>query len=129
MYAGWQADQDAAEEKFRLIGDVSNGWMAERGKPMSRWVEAEADTGSRYAVMVTWLPEEVRRREGGQVLVSVVWPWQDCKVMQDDGYLDQSYVAEHLTAGRAAEKRLHGGDLKALTMTIQHALGRVDNDG
>lgn len=137
MYAGWQADQDAAEEKYRIVGAWENGFPMQHDEKtvdwnvpewplrQSRQVEAEAGTGSRYVVVVTRLGAG-GAREGGPMLVSVVWPWQDCKVMQADGWLDQSYVAEHLTDGRASERRLHGGDLWALTQTIRIALRRVD---
>lgn len=119
-YVGWRRDFDRGMENWHLIGDVMDvGGI--------RWVEAEARTGSRYVVCVTPLPDLVQKREGGKVLVSVVWPWQDCKVMQSDSYLDVSYVAEHLTDGRNFDRRLNGGDLAALTMTVRHALGRTEN--
>lgn len=134
MYEGWEKDAERARENFRVLvrlqdgkarrdnaeiaAEFADGWL-------TRYVEAQASTGSRYAVVVTQMGLAAGR-EGGPVLVTVLSPWQDAWCLAADGYLDMSYVAEHLTAGRGRGGNLHGGDLKALTMTIQHALGREE---
>lgn len=128
-------DMKKASDAFNVVGACQNGEIARQdGRkvnwPSGRWesriVEAEAKTGSRYVVVATRLGH-FGQREGGPVLVSVVWPWQDCKVMQDNGFLDVSYVAEHLTDGRGYEARLHGGDAQALTMAIRLLLDREED--
>lgn len=120
----WYKDAAEAKEKFKVVR--SEGWPEDgvRENRHVRFVEAEAGTGSRYVVVATPLGPIGQGSCGGPVLVTVLWPWQDCWALQPDGTLHESYVAEHLTDGRYREGRLHGGDLMALTMTVAHALGR-----
>lgn len=140
-----RAETLAAEARaaWRPVVDVSYGGsatIAESGlvrvtAPTGvRYVEAEADTGTRYVVTATRLP--VGHREGGDVLVTVLWPWQDAHTMSADTgkHTAESYVAEHLCDGRGRGDDRPGGlggrtlppeDLAALTLTVQHALGRT----
>lgn len=113
--------QKAVEDwHVTAVAEYDSPWP---GRPV-RYVEAEADTMSRYVVVATPLPTAAAAIESGPVLVTVVWPWQDSKVMQFDGMLHEGYVAEHLTDHRSADGRLSMADLMALTMTVRHALGR-----
>lgn len=136
MYAQWQEDATKARENFRVIAQFQDGkasgprneYAAEFTDDwMVRHVEAEAKTGSRYVVVATRLGVG-GAREGGPVLITVLWPWQDAWTLAEGGYLDESYVAEHLTDGRYAGRRLNAGDLVALTMAIRHVLGREENE-
>lgn len=82
------------------------------------FVRAEAKTGSTYQVCVA-------RIEGtslGQntAVVSVLQPWQSVWTCCG-GMLTADYVLEHWGAHR--RKTMHGGDLAALTMAINLALG------
>lgn len=113
----WDKDVLEAMQKFRLVHDSGPDLLR-------RYVSAEAGTGSRYAVVATRLPDPGPLMEGGPMVVTVLSPWQDAWAMADSGELHSSYVAEHLTAGRYRDQRLHGGDLAALTLTIAHALRR-----
>lgn len=120
-------DRSRAIERFRVVHDRrrTSHYDDEHGRWLqSVHVVAEAGTGSRYSVVVTPLDKDSRDREGGPVVVTVLSPWTDAKVMQADGVVAASYVAEHLTAGRWRDDRLHAGDLAALTLTVAHALGR-----
>jgi hypothetical protein len=106
------------------------GWGFREGLDDQPWVwrygTASAGTGSRYAALVTRVHGDIASYEGGPVIVTVLAPWQDAWAVALDGWLDQSYVAEHLTAGRARAGRLHGGDLAALTQLLRILLGRED---
>lgn len=130
MYAGWDDDAQRARSHWGVESEFVDGldnWLGvacrdlHKGDWTTRYVEAVAKTGSRYVVMVTRLRGGEAVKEGGDRLISVVWPWQDCKVYTGD-WIEGSYVAEHLTAGRYPD-RMNGGDFAALTMTIQYALG------
>lgn len=134
MYEGAERDAANAEAKWTVIRQFQDGKAGRTpnmaaefvGEWDTRYVEAEAGTGSRYVVVVTRLGM-AQMVEGGPLLITVLWPWQDAWTMAEEGYLDQSYVLEHLTVGRGRDGRLHGGDLQALTMTIRHALSRSDS--
>lgn len=129
MYEQFEQHHREATEKWRVVAQFQDGKagavpeMAAKFTDdwMTRHVEAEADTGSRYVVVATRLGIG-GRREGGDVLVTVLWPWQDAWPLSAGGYLDDSYIAEHLCGGRG--RNLNGGDLAALSLTIRHALGR-----
>jgi hypothetical protein len=132
----WQEEQMRYRGSEQWYADVESAkakWVVKREEAMIvydgpkvygtvRYTEAEAGTGSRYAVCVTPLPPGAN--EGGPVLVTVIQPWQDCWALQPTGFLAQSYVEEHLSAGRYLDDRLHGGDMAALLLTVAHALGR-----
>lgn len=90
-----------------------------------RYVEAESNTGSRYAVFVTRLTSVMRDRAGGPLLVTVLWPWQDSWCLQESGVLTAEYVGEKLTCHRYKDRRVNAGDLTALTMTVAYALNRT----
>lgn len=105
----------SAIENYRTIADVEDLDI--------RYVEAQAKTGSRYAVVATRLPRAAAEREGGRVLVTVLQPWQDSWVFQGGDYVTERYVAEHLTDGRYWSGNLHSGDLAALTMAVAQAVG------
>lgn len=97
-----------------------------RGPWVWRYGTASAGTGSRYAALVTRVHADVGMREGGPSIATVLAPWQDAYPVAVGGWLDESYVAEKLTAGRGREGRLHGGDLAALTMLLRILLGREE---
>jgi hypothetical protein len=92
------------------------------------YVEAEApSTFNRYVVIATKMPPAGRRREGGDVLVTVISPWDDANVMQygpEAGHLHTLYVAEKLTDGRERRGELNWGNLVGLVLTIGEALQR-----
>lgn len=122
--ANWFDDIAAAEaawivkaEQKQQVGDGDRRIVT---------VRAEAGTGSNYLVVATPLGSLGERETGGPVLITVINPWQDCWSLQDDPHrtLALSYVAEHLTDGRWRSRRMHGGDVAALTLTIAHILGR-----
>lgn len=91
-----------------------------------RYGIASAGTGSRYAALATKVHADVASREGGPVILTVLSPWQDSHAVAVNGWLDESYVAEHLTAGRGRAGRLHADDLAALTMLLRILLGPTD---
>lgn len=129
----WNRPADQAEARrvsaaWNVVTDARDGQNG-----AVRYVEAEADTGTRYVVTVSRLPEGAR--EGGTHLVTVLWPWTDAHAMQyGDGYLAPTYVAEHLTGERvdprspgAPAKRVYGPeDFTALVLTVRHALDRTE---
>lgn len=106
-------------EQARAAWKVTQDWLSSQ----VRYVEAEADTGSRYTVTTTVLPAGAALLAGGPILVTVTAPWIAAYFLQSGGELHSSYVAEKFApAGR--DWPLHGGDLAALTLTIAYALDR-----
>lgn len=125
----WQEHVAKAIEHWHVIAQLQDGKAGPHGMAAefsddwtTRFVEAEAKTGSRYQVVATRLGG-ARIHTGGPVLISVLQPWQAAYPLQEGGPLHSSYVAEHLTGGRGRWDP-HGGDLAALTYTIAHVLGR-----
>lgn len=128
--AAWRPIVDVSYEGAETLAE--SGLVRITAPTGVRYVEAEAGTGTRYVVTATRLP--VGHREGGPVLVTVLWPWQDAHTMADSGYLDERYVAEHLCDGRGRwadvrpggtpDRPLPPEDLAALTLTVGRALGR-----
>jgi hypothetical protein len=84
-----------------------------------RYVEADAGTGTRYTVVATTLPGG--HGEGGPVLVTVLHPWTAAFAFQEDGYLAESYVAEHLCPRDPTAPE----DLTAITLLVRHVLDRT----
>jgi hypothetical protein len=112
-YEQYQRDVADAAASFRLAAIFENEHV--------RYVEAEADTGTRYSVTTAKLPVGADRWAGAPVMVSVLSPWPGAYAMQPTGELHIGYVAEKFAPKR---EFVHGGDLAALTMTIAHALRR-----
>ena len=114
----------AAEARAAWRPTVDVTTLDHHARTAVRYVEAEADTGTRYVVVATALP--AGHREGGDVLVTVLWPWQDAHTMSADPgrTTAESYVAEHLCDGRDRKGNLAPEDLAALTRTVHHVLGR-----
>lgn len=94
------------------------------GNPNSVYVEAEAGTGSRYAVVISKLPFAGAMREGGQHLISVLQPIQSNMAFSvfpgEEIHLD--YVHEKLIA-RNRPSGMSGGDLAGIWKTVNHACG------
>ena len=107
----WLDDIRQAREKYKEVFHCSYDHVAH--------IVAHAGTGSRYSVIVSTLSETSRIHEGGKYLVTVIAPWKNCWTWTS-GEMDMVYVAEHL--GNPHRTLLHGGDLAALTMTINRAL-------
>lgn len=82
-----------------------------------RTVEAKSDTGSRYVVVATLLPDGADL--GNTHLVTVLYPWQDAWTMQRGGVVHPGYVSAHFDRSAGV---ISPGDLAALTRTIAHAL-------
>lgn len=119
VYAGtdlWLSDISEAIEHWVVKDDEQQDG--------SRYVRAEADTGTTYIVVITHLGQEAEGRLGGPTLVTVCQPWQDSWPLQNDGPLTASYVSQHLCSDRTRLDHLNGGDLAALTLTVAYALGR-----
>lgn len=113
----WEADVAAAREKFALVRESHYG-------PTSVG-EASAGTGSRYVVVVHKLAAHSVQPEivGGQVVVSVMEPWQMCwSMVESGGSLELRYVREHFVPKDRSE--VHGGDLVAVAMLIGRLTGR-----
>lgn len=107
------------------FGPGSNDPGALHGGPwVWRYGVATAGTGSSYRALATRIHADVASREGGPIIVTVLSPWQDAHALAVDGWLGESYVAEHLTAGRARSGPMHAGDLTAVTMLVRILLGR-----
>lgn len=85
-----------------------------------RYLLAEADTGWRYAIVITPLPSRAVKEEGGPMLVTVLSPWQDAWALQRTGYLSEKYVNEHLRGGYDRSP----ADIRALTLLVRAGLDR-----
>lgn len=125
----WQADYSKAEAAWSVsaYGDGQT-----EGIPIVV-VEAEAQTGSKYVVVVTPLPLGWQGSLGGDVLVSVLQPWQTAGVYSAGTSdvtgtfreMHVSYVAEKFLRPGAAWSLVHGGDVAAITKTINAAMARA----
>ena len=115
----WQKQVDDATVAFKVTDSVVS--------PMRDvvYVNAEADTGSRYAVVVTRLPWAAAMREGGSLMVTVLQPWQTVYVVGDAGPYHADYIAEKFLRPGSKVDTVHGGDLAAIIKTVNYALGRL----
>ena len=88
-----------------------------------RYLSATADTGWRYSVVISDLPDEGADLEGGPMLVTVTSPWTAAWALQRTGWLDVRYIDEHLSgaAGRFSRSSV---DIAILTRLIRKGLGR-----
>lgn len=115
------AARDAAQ-KFRLTG---SDWSME-----SVYAAAEAGTGSRYAVVITRLPESAHGKEGGTHLISLLQPWQANMVFTVDGYeIHEDYLLEKLTPRDRVARGLHGGDAQAVVLLVAKAVQLAVSSG
>ncbi|QGJ96485.1 hypothetical protein SEA_BEATUSCOMEDENTI_46 [Arthrobacter phage BeatusComedenti] len=92
----------------------------------SVWVEAEAQTGSKYVVMISKVPELMSRSVGATHLVSIIQPWQVCYPIGGLYELTPDYVMEKFRNPSRDPRNVHGGDLAALTKTINYAIGKYE---
>lgn len=90
----------------------------------SVYVNAEARTGSRYAVQVSLCPGHVR--EGGAYLISVIQPWRATYVVADLYAMHLDYVIEKLRNPAAAGHAIHQGDAVAIHQTVNYALAMYE---
>ena len=102
--------------------DAKGKWRAksERSNEVT-YAEAEAGTGSRYAVVVSTLGPEAQATLGGSKLVSVMYPWKAVYPVASgaDG-LHETYIYEKF--GRDGRIPEFGGDAAALILTVRYAL-------
>lgn len=84
------------------------------------YLSATADTGWRYSICVSELPDDGIALEGGPLLVTVLSPWTAAWALQRIGYLSERYVEEHLN-GHVTRS---GVDIRVLTMLVRKGLGR-----
>lgn len=110
-----QAQFDQAMAEYRVVLQGAN--------PSSAYVEAEAGTGSRYAVVISKLPYPAVAREGGDHLVSVLQPIQSNMVFStfpgEEIHLD--YLVEKLIA-RNRPNGMSGGDIAGIWKTVNQAI-------
>jgi hypothetical protein len=110
----YDRDVTDARDSFRIVAHLGQGEEVQ-------YIEAEADTGTRYALAVALLPDGAQRFAGAPFLVSVTSPWQINYPLQALGDLHIGYVAEKFVPRGVMG---NGGDVAALTLAIAHALGR-----
>lgn len=103
-----------AQQKFRIT--------ARGGNSDGVYLNAEAGTGSRYAVVITPVPNPGHSKEGGAHLISLLQPWQANMVFTvDGGEIHPDYVLEKLSPRDKAPGQMHGGDAAALVMAVNAA--------
>ena len=112
----WFKQRTWAEEAFEIITRDTG--------PGTAYVQAQADTGSRYAALATLLPEAARRQEGGALLVSVIAPWSSAYPANSYGDLDVGYVWEHWVPMHHRNPG-HGGDAYALWRVVNTVMSMV----
>lgn len=114
---GWQeqfmVDGAEAVKNFRVVASVVLG--------PSRWIVAEADTGSRY-VMLAQHVGKAAWLFGAPWVVTVHQPWERTYAVQESGFMAVTYFAEKLGRPGARLSDLHGGDVFALMMCLQRLL-------
>lgn len=82
--------------------------------------EAAVGNGTRIVVVVTPLPEQIAKTMGGDLLVSVAYPWQKVYAIQSDGDLAWSYVAEKF----GPREKYNWGDMYGVAKAIADLTGR-----
>jgi hypothetical protein len=114
-----QAEQFRADYEKAL-----NAWYVYSGDSTTEcvWVEAEARTGSKYVVQISKVPGIPSDNGNGTHLVSVVQPWQTCWPITGLEQLHESYVLERFRNPARGMADVHGGDLAAITQTINYAI-------
>lgn len=92
----------------------------------SVWLEAEADTGSRYVAMLTQMPPTGRLREGGQHLISLLQPWQANMVYTvfPNEEIHLPYISEKLCGDHD-----HPGDIAAVQLAVNTAIKLATQTG
>lgn len=112
MYDRFWLDWNEALGKFRMMEFVDG--------PGVQYVEAEADTGSRYVVLSSLVPSV---RSGSMLHVTVAQPWQTTWPMQSRSLHHWTYVDEHLCSPHRGRGNSHGGDLAAVTVCTHLVTG------
>lgn len=84
-----------------------------------RYGTAHAGTGSKYEALATRVHADVASRMGGPIIVTLCSPIRSMYTFADQGYLDESYVADKF-------RLPHPGDLTAVTMLLRILLGRLE---
>lgn len=114
--ARWLSDAADAAEHFEVLHHEHSD------DERVHYVQAQARTGSRYAVVAARLPAVAAFIEGGGMLVSVLSPFTSTYPLDEFGsLLHWAYVLEKFCP---QTREIHGGDLAALTIAIALATGR-----
>lgn len=109
-----KAEFDQAEANYDLYQEATTDGAA--------YVAASNGTGSKYQVVAAFMPGESAGQVGGEILISVVQPWQTCYAVSTDGDLDISYVAEKFLRPGRQMPDVHGGDLQGIYATVNAAI-------
>jgi len=114
----WEQDRQHAEQHFTVKG--VKALKTDNGSTVVM-VRAEVKTGSEYVVTITPLSDM-------EYLGSVLSPWKNCCLIRSRCDIDEGWVAEHLGDQRASMigQPMHGGDIRALTMTVKYAMKMVN---
>lgn len=111
----FEVDRRAAEEAFLLVHE-SNYGQVKVGK-------AQAGTGSAFMVVVTEVGANQSDMVNGDLVVSVLEPWQRCWTMSKAmGTVTLSWVKERF-APNGLSGDVHAGDLQAVAMLIARLTG------
>lgn len=108
----WREDADAANAHFKVVfQDVDHN---------TSYVEAQANTGTRYAVFCTEMPFRVRDIHEATHVFSIVHPKPRTVLLHIDlkDQIHLSYIREKLDI----EGLVHGGDLMALGLTMMEGV-------
>lgn len=118
QWSPFQIQARDAQQKFRIT--------AQGGSSDGVYVNAEAGTGSRYAVVITPVPHPGAGKEGGQHLISLLQPWQTNMVFTvDGGEIHPDYVLEKLLPRGKSMDQVHGGDAQAVVLAVNAAAGMM----
>lgn len=111
----WQKDWAEAVERFQVTAEAVEGDVV--------IVDGDPGNGTRVRVAAVWLRPNLEGSLGGNVLVSVLRPWQAAyPVLCVTGSpLSMVYVSEKFSGAVTGGGR-HGGDMAGVFMTINHAL-------
>lgn len=93
---------------------------------VTTYIHAEADTGSKYEVFSTLIKSLWRNQSDLTCFVTVANPWERVWTSPFNSWAYPDYVREHWGHSRAlvrTDREVHGGDLAAMTMCVNMALG------
>jgi hypothetical protein len=90
---------------------------------MTRYLHAEADTGSRYEIISTEMLSPFRRADGPTNFISVVLPWAAVWTADHGSIIYPNYALEHWRSPRRTLNEMHGGDSAALPIGLNIICG------
>lgn len=114
----WKTWKEAVE-KFTVLQHRASGIPGS----MTRYIHAEADTGSKYEFLGQEVQIDWRNPHHPTYVITVLNPWQTAWTTQYGSYLHVDYVLEHWRPLYKTRREMHGGDSAALVIGLNMVNG------